>query len=248
MPLSEHEQRLLEQMERALYAEDPKFVSSLRGTDLRSHYRRRALASAVGFILGVVLLMTGVVSTIWIVGVFGFVLMLASALFAVTSWRKVSGTGEDFSGVHAYLDEVIPEASERLLGKARPALIGGRDRDQGPVVAAKSPIDREIVLGEFPQGDATLVDEAVEAARRAYPDWRDLGWQRRVAILRVIEKRANLVSDSKQAVDVINQYVDEMISWRRQMAPLDRAVSGRRSRRAWSARRSDLPPRSAQGG
>ncbi|HUR73847.1 MAG TPA: DUF3040 domain-containing protein, partial [Sporichthya sp.] len=94
VPLSEHEQRLLEQMERALYAEDPKFVSSLRGTDLRSHYRRRALASAVGFLLGVVLLMTGVVSTVWIVGVFGFVLMLASALFAVTSWRKVSGTGE----------------------------------------------------------------------------------------------------------------------------------------------------------
>lgn len=94
MPLSEHEQRLLEQMERALYAEDPKFVSSLRGTDLRSHYRRRALASAVGFVLGVVLLMTGVVSQVWIVGVFGFVLMLASALFAVTSWRKVSGSGE----------------------------------------------------------------------------------------------------------------------------------------------------------
>ena len=45
-----------------------------------------------------------------------------------------------------------------------------------------------------------------------------------IAILRVVEKRANLVSDSKQAVDVINQYVDEMINWRRQMAPLDRAV------------------------
>ena len=102
MPLSEHEQRLLEQMERALYAEDPKFVSSLRGTDLRSHYRRRALASAVGFVLGVVLLMTGVVSTVWIVGVFGFVLMLASALFAVTSWRKVSGSGEAVrSNVHS---------------------------------------------------------------------------------------------------------------------------------------------------
>ena len=45
-----------------------------------------------------------------------------------------------------------------------------------------------------------------------------------IAILRVVEKRANLVLDSKQAVDVINQYVDEMINWRRQMAPLDRAV------------------------
>ena len=45
-----------------------------------------------------------------------------------------------------------------------------------------------------------------------------------IAILRVVEKRANLVADSKQAVDVINQYVDEMVNWRRQMAPLDRAV------------------------
>ena len=45
-----------------------------------------------------------------------------------------------------------------------------------------------------------------------------------IATLRVIEKRANVVNDSRQAVDVINQYVDEMINWRRQMAPLDRAV------------------------
>jgi hypothetical protein len=45
-----------------------------------------------------------------------------------------------------------------------------------------------------------------------------------IAILRVVEKRANVVNDSKQAVDVINQYVDEMINWRRQMAPLDRSV------------------------
>jgi hypothetical protein len=45
-----------------------------------------------------------------------------------------------------------------------------------------------------------------------------------IAMLRTIEKRTNTVSDSKQAVDVINQYVDEMIYWRRQMAPLDRAV------------------------
>jgi hypothetical protein len=45
-----------------------------------------------------------------------------------------------------------------------------------------------------------------------------------ISMLRVVEKRANAVADSRQAVDVINQYVDEMINWRRQMAPLDRAV------------------------
>jgi hypothetical protein len=45
-----------------------------------------------------------------------------------------------------------------------------------------------------------------------------------ISTLRVVEKRANAVADSRQAVEVINQYVDEMINWRRQMAPLDRAV------------------------
>ena len=37
-----------------------------------------------------------------------------------------SNTGEDFSGVHAYLDQIIPEAEARLLGKVRPAFIDGR--------------------------------------------------------------------------------------------------------------------------
>jgi hypothetical protein len=94
VPLSEHEQRLLEQMERALYAEDPKFASALRGTDLRSHYRRRALQAAVGFVLGLVLLMTGVISKIVLVSVLGFVLMLATAVFAVSSWRRIPNASE----------------------------------------------------------------------------------------------------------------------------------------------------------
>ncbi len=49
MPLSEHEQRLLEQMERALHAENPKFASALQGADLRALFRRRALLAVIGF-------------------------------------------------------------------------------------------------------------------------------------------------------------------------------------------------------
>lgn len=93
MPLSEHEQRLLEQMERALVAEDPKFVSSLRGTDLRRHHRRRVAQAAVGFVLGVVLLFAGLIGGggMIAISVLGFVLMLGSAFFATTSWRRVTG-------------------------------------------------------------------------------------------------------------------------------------------------------------
>ena len=67
MPLSEHEQRLLDQIERALYAEDPKFASNVRATDLRTHLRRRLRRSIALFILGFALVFVGLVSTkIWI--------------------------------------------------------------------------------------------------------------------------------------------------------------------------------------
>lgn len=89
MPLSEHEQRLLEQMERALYAEDPKFASSLRGKDPRSNFRRRVLLASVGFLIGIVLLMTGLVAQAPFVSVLGFVAMLLSVFLAVTSYRAV---------------------------------------------------------------------------------------------------------------------------------------------------------------
>jgi DUF3040 family protein len=94
VPLSEHEQRLLEQMERALYAEDPKFASSLRGRDPRSNFRRRIALAVLGFILGVVALMAGLVTKLVPVSVLGFVVMLAAALFAVTSYRQLTSAGK----------------------------------------------------------------------------------------------------------------------------------------------------------
>ena len=87
VPLSEEELRLLEQMERALSEEDPKFVSTLRGTSLRKAARRRAVLAGVVFVLGIVLLMTGAVTQIWAIGIVGFVVMLASATFGLNAMR-----------------------------------------------------------------------------------------------------------------------------------------------------------------
>jgi hypothetical protein len=92
VPLSEHEQRLLEQMERALYAEDPKLASTLRGADLRAHHRRRIVVGCLGFLAGVGVLVVGV-ATAPLVGVLGFVIMLASAWWVTTGWRgRSAGT------------------------------------------------------------------------------------------------------------------------------------------------------------
>ncbi|MGH3356574.1 MAG: DUF3040 domain-containing protein [Nocardioidaceae bacterium] len=88
MPLSEEEQRMLEQLEQALAAEDPKFASTLRGSSARSRHRRVAFGSAGMFVLGIVLLMTGVIMPQTAVSVAGFVLMLGGAYFGLTAWRR----------------------------------------------------------------------------------------------------------------------------------------------------------------
>ena len=92
MPLSEHEQRLLEQMERALYAEDPKFASTLRGSDLRVRYRRRVILAALAFLLGIAMLFGGVAGKLIPISVLGFVVMLGSAWWAVSAYRRSTTT------------------------------------------------------------------------------------------------------------------------------------------------------------
>jgi hypothetical protein len=88
VPLSEEELRLLEQMERALVEEDPKFAHTLRGTAFQRAARRRAVIGGVVFALGVAIMMTGAIASMPIVGVVGFVVMLGSATVVVTSLRS----------------------------------------------------------------------------------------------------------------------------------------------------------------
>nr|WP_221475594.1 DUF3040 domain-containing protein [Sphaerisporangium rubeum] len=95
VPLSEHEQRLLEQIEQALYAEDPKWANTVRISDPRNHYKRRLVKASIGFVLGVVLLMVGVVAPIIPLGVGGFVVMLAACLWGLSSWKRMNGFGGD---------------------------------------------------------------------------------------------------------------------------------------------------------
>jgi DUF3040 family protein len=92
MPLSEHEQRLLDQIERALYAEDPKFASSVRGARLRPSRRRRIQGIAL-FVLGIALLVCGMlvplkVLNVPVVSVVGFFTMFVGAALAWTAMHR----------------------------------------------------------------------------------------------------------------------------------------------------------------
>ncbi|MEV1287964.1 DUF3040 domain-containing protein [Micromonospora sp. NPDC049679] len=87
MPLSEHEQRLFEQIERSL-AEDPKFASAVRASDPRFYARRRLLVAAVVGVAGLALLVYGAVTKVSLLGVAGFVVMLGAVAFAMHSHRR----------------------------------------------------------------------------------------------------------------------------------------------------------------
>lgn len=92
MPLSEHEQRMLDQIERALYAEDPKFASNVRGGRLQRPSRRRRLQGVAVFLLGLTLLVLGVVIPVTVAGVpivsvVGFLVMFGGAVIVLFAMR-----------------------------------------------------------------------------------------------------------------------------------------------------------------
>jgi hypothetical protein len=91
VPLSEHEQRQLEQIEQALYAEHPRFVKAVRAADPHVHYRRRVVYAMIGFAIGLALLPVGVSTGLIAMSVLGFVVMLASCYWAAISYRRMNG-------------------------------------------------------------------------------------------------------------------------------------------------------------
>lgn len=99
MPLSDHEQKMLDQLEQALAAEDPKFASQMQGSGLASLQRRRWVVGAVGVLAGMGLVLVGVNTTMW-VGAIGFAIMVAAAVYAVTPPRKAAfGVVRDGGGI-----------------------------------------------------------------------------------------------------------------------------------------------------
>jgi hypothetical protein len=93
MPLSDHEQRMLDQIESALYAEDPKFASSVRGGGFRAPTARRRLQGVALFVIGLAMLVSGVafhatwIGTVPILSIFGFIVMFGGVVYAISGPR-----------------------------------------------------------------------------------------------------------------------------------------------------------------
>src|ERR1041385_7621243 len=89
MPLSEDEQRILDQIEAQFYANDPQLAQQVSETTLYRHAARNIKWAALGFVVGFVVLLTSFASSLF----FGFLAMLACAFVIVSNVRKMGKAG-----------------------------------------------------------------------------------------------------------------------------------------------------------
>lgn len=112
MPLSEHEQKLLEQLEKQLHEDDPKFANSMGSDPGRSWSTRHVVIGVLCALAGVFLLLVGVTLQNILVGVLGFIVMGGGVYFATlrsntsTNGAKPAGkTGKQRSSFMSSLEE-----------------------------------------------------------------------------------------------------------------------------------------------
>ena len=89
MPLSEQEQRLLEEMERSLYHNDADFVATVNPHRGQPNYRILVAGVLVG-VLGIAILVAGVIVRQPFVGILGFAVMFVGVLLIFAPPRKGS--------------------------------------------------------------------------------------------------------------------------------------------------------------
>lgn len=108
MPLNEDEERILAEIERQFHASDPESARRIGSTTLQRYLARNCKWAAVGFVAGLVILLAAFASS-WILGIFGFLVMVASAVVLIQNLHKMSRLG---------LEQMSRSMSARNLNQA----------------------------------------------------------------------------------------------------------------------------------
>jgi 1-pyrroline-5-carboxylate dehydrogenase len=150
---------------------------------------------------------------------------------AQTAQQKITytATPEQIEAMHASFDEALA-AVRGELGRTYPMIINGEERSSERTFEVRSPIDRDLLLARFPSGTRADVDDAVAAAKTAYPDWSSRPYMERVAIMRraaelirerkfrlaallILEcgkNRAEAIGEVEEGADLIDEYASQM--------------------------------------
>lgn len=87
MPLDDREQRILDEIERQFYEQDPKLAETVAKTTLAVHTRRWQRLAIVGFVVGLVVMLFSF-TQFRLVALGGFVVMVASAGWIAMNLRR----------------------------------------------------------------------------------------------------------------------------------------------------------------
>src|SRR5262252_16858 len=101
--------------------------------------------------------------------------------------------------VRAGFDAAIAQIAGEL-GATHPMRIAGAARQASATTDSLSPADTRVVVARVPSGTAADVNDAVAAARAAFPTWSRTPWAERA---RLIER----------AADIIRERVYELSVW-----------------------------------
>lgn len=112
MPLSEDEQRILQEIEQQLYASDPQLVREVSSTTVYRHAGRNIRWAALAFIAGLVLMLVTFASSV-VLGGLGFFVMLGSAIFIERNLRRMGK-----AGLQALADSVRVSSMRNRFGSA----------------------------------------------------------------------------------------------------------------------------------
>jgi 1-pyrroline-5-carboxylate dehydrogenase len=136
----------------------------------------------------------------------------------------------DMDRIHEAFDAALA-AVRSECGRSYPIYVDGKEiRSDVPPIVDTSPIDTELVLGEFTSAGVEHVDRAIESAYQARRRWEKLGWEKRVAIMRtaarlvrkqkfelaacmsleVGKSRLESLGDAEEAADLIDYYAWQM--------------------------------------
>jgi 1-pyrroline-5-carboxylate dehydrogenase len=150
-----------------------------------------------------------------------------------TTTPRMKITYATLSADNEELQSAFDSAVERAraeLGRSYPMLIGGEQRTGATEFEDRSPIDATVVVSRFPVGRREDVRDAIAAARAAFPAWRDLGWRKRLELIRhaadliserqfdyaalmsfeVGKNRLEALGDVEETADLLRYYSDGM--------------------------------------
>ena len=104
MPLNEHEQKILDEIERQLYEDDPKLAEMVSKAVLSGRHRWKMRLAMLAFVAGAVLMFVSFTSS-WAVAGIGFLIMVGSAGWMALTIRMSRSLQAGPGNVEAWLGQ-----------------------------------------------------------------------------------------------------------------------------------------------